>query len=55
VISLGCKNAGSCGILLFCGKPEESIRIRNDQESIEAAQERLNKLLAPARGETDSE
>jgi hypothetical protein len=37
------------------GKPEESIRIQNDRESIEAAQERLNKLFAMARGETDGE
>ena len=31
------------------GKPEESIRIQNDQESMEAAQERLDKLFEIAK------
>ena len=31
------------------GKPEESIRIQNDQESFDAAQERLDELFALAR------
>ena len=35
------------------GKPEESIRIQNDQESFDAAQERLDELFALAR-EQDS-
>ena len=34
------------------GKPEESIRIQNDRESMEEAQERLNKLFALAKGES---
>jgi len=35
------------------GKPEESIRIQNDQESFDAAQERLDELFVLAR-EQDS-
>ena len=35
------------------GKPEESIRIQNDQESFDAAQERLDELFTLAR-EQDS-
>ncbi len=35
------------------GKPEESIRIQNDQESMEAAQARLEELFAMARGENE--
>ena len=31
------------------GKPEESIRIQNDEESMDAAQERLNALFAKAK------
>ena len=34
------------------GKPEESIRIQNDRESMEEAQERLNKLFALAKSES---
>ena len=36
------------------GKPEESIRIQNDQESMDAAQERLDKLFEKLR-KKDSE
>ena len=37
------------------GKPEESIRIQNDQESMEAAQERLNRLFALVKDEKEDE
>lgn len=37
------------------GKPEESIRIQNDQESLEAAQARLEELFSMAKREEGKE
>ena len=36
------------------GKPEESIRIQNDQESMEEAQERLEEIFALAKSSSNS-
>lgn len=35
------------------GKPEESIRIQNDQETMDMAQERLDQLFAIAKKKTE--
>ena len=37
------------------GKPEESIRIQNDQETMDMAQERLEELFAIAKEKTKTD